>query len=133
MKIGNLYFGASLWPALSVFLLGLLQMPENCNRCILLLLIGSGMIFLSMLVLNMTYFLLRIEIQIKLFKIVYGLLCCLLPAFILGLYLFATYYQSSFQESTDLRISIPAFITSWILSSWIMYLYFQGKLKNAKK
>lgn len=128
MKILNLYFWSSIIPALSVFLLGLLQMPKNCSQCILLLIVGSGMIFLSMLVLNMTYFLLRKKIQTKFLQIIYGILCCMLPASILGLYLFTTYYTSSLGGSADFRISIPAFIASLILGLWTMNLYFQGKL-----
>lgn len=121
MRINKYYLYASLLPSITALLSGLIQMPQNCHQCFLLLIVGSGCVLLSLLVLNVSYFLLYVKSSNKSVKLIVNLFASLLPSIIYSTFLFTIYYDHSRQDNTDFRIFFPSALTCFIFGVWTAY------------
>lgn len=129
MRILKHYLYASLLPAIATILSGQIQMPKDCRQCILLIIVGSGLVLLSLLVLNIFYFLLSINLNRKSAKLTLVIIASLLPSIIYSTYLFVNYYDQTKQYNAEFRIFFPSAIVCLIVGLWTMYIYMNTPTK----
>ncbi len=130
MKIIYYYLFASLLPAIMTILSGLIQMPHDCNQCIVLIIVGSLMVLLWLLVLNFFYFLLYIKTIDKSTKLFLTILGSLSPSIIYLTFIFLNYYDHSRQNNSDFKILLPSAITCIIIGIWTTYKNMESRRKS---
>jgi len=127
MKTTRQYFFNALFSAVTVFVVGSIKGPSNCGQCGALLLVGSGLMFLFLLILGVPYFLMNIRLNETAPRILVGLLATLTPGILLALFLFKNYYDPEPYRNTDFEIASPAIVTTFFVGIWTLYLYVKNK------
>lgn len=133
MRLIKQYILSAIIPALMVLIAGFFQMPSDCNQCILLLLVGSGLILMALLVLNTSYFLMLIQMNDKLLRLIFSIVSCYVPTILLTGYLFSTYYNPDSSAHTDLCLSAPSIIAALAVATWTFYLNHKEPFSLKKK
>lgn len=126
MKTGRQYLFNALFPAITVFGTALIRMPD-CGQCIILSFVMSGLIFMILLLLGLSYFLISIKLYSSTTRILVGLLATFTPAILLTILLVKNYYHAESYRNTDFEIVSPSIVTAFIVSIWTFYLYIKNK------
>ena len=126
MKIGRQYLFNALFPAISVGVTALIRMPD-CGQCVILSFVGSGLIFMILLLLGLSYFLMLIKLYESTTRILVGLLATFTPSISLTILLVNNYYHQESYLNTDFKIASPAIVTAFLFSTWTFYLYMKNK------
>ena len=118
MRVFKYYLCASLLPPITTLVTGNIQMPSNCGKCLALTIVGSGLVLMILLALNLLYFLLLIDFADKSSKIVIGVIGSFLPATIYSAMIFSIYYHHSEPLSGDFEFFLPSVIATLFVSIW---------------
>ena len=87
----------------------------------------SGLIFMILLLLGLSYFLISIKLYSSTTRILVGLLATFTPAILLTILLVKNYYHAESYRNTDFEIVSPSIVTAFIVSIWTFYLYIKNK------
>lgn len=107
---------------------GLIRMPNDCGKCVILLFVGSGLMFMFMLLLGLFYFLMFIQSYESTTRVFVGLIATLSPSILLTIFLVTNYYDPERTQNSDFEIASPAIVTTFCVSIWTFYLYMKNKL-----
>jgi hypothetical protein len=126
MKTGRQYLFNALFPAITIFVIALIRMPD-CGQCVILSFVGSGLVFMVSLLLGLSYFLMSVKIYENTTRILVGLLATFTPSILLTILLVNNYYDPESYRNSDFEIAGPAIVTTFFVSIWIFYLYIKDK------
>jgi hypothetical protein len=101
--------------------MGLLRMPENCGQCLLLLLVGYGLITVFLLVFNLTLLLFYFKTKKTIFSIINGIVASYTSTVVLAWYLIQTYYDPNQKYNSDFELSFPTVLISFLIGSLIFF------------
>lgn len=97
-------------------------MPENCGQCVLLIAVGFGLNLLQLIIVNTTYFLLKIKKTNQLFTILLRFFACFTPTIYLLFELFKVLKPND-SYNTDFEMFYPSVIVAFILGTWTFYKF----------
>ncbi|RAW01000.1 hypothetical protein [Pseudochryseolinea flava] len=123
MNVFQQYLYCAFLSSLTVLVSGMVTMPDDCGQCVLLYIVGSGLMFLAMLLLTLPYFLLRVNVAQWAEKIILGIIATLTPPILLAGLLLKYYYDPDRYDNSDFEVFSPAVITAFIVGVWTFYIY----------